>query len=126
MSGFVPFLVFVCSFVNKNAYWKLDIFDYGCGALSLLALILWAITRDPLVALILAIAGDGFAVVPTLIKAWKHPKTESIAPFIGGLFSASTGFAAVTTWTFIEFGFPLYLVCANILLISTIVRKFRM
>src|SRR3989338_1323015 len=42
MSGFMPLLVFVSSFVNPKAYWKLGLFDYFCGFFALLALVLWA------------------------------------------------------------------------------------
>jgi hypothetical protein len=30
ISGFGPFLIFVSSFVNKKAYWKLEKSDYIC------------------------------------------------------------------------------------------------
>jgi len=51
MSGFVPLLVFIVSFVNPKSYWKLEKFDYICGACSILALVLWGITKEPLVAI---------------------------------------------------------------------------
>jgi len=38
--GFVPLLVFLASFVNKQAEWKLSRFDLVCGALSLAGLAL--------------------------------------------------------------------------------------
>lgn len=97
MSGFVPFLIFVSSFANKKSYWKLGKLDYVCGALSLLALILWQVTQNPAVAIVFAIASDGLASVPTLIKAWKYPETETASPFIAGLFNISTSFFAIQT-----------------------------
>jgi len=51
MSGFGPFLVFLSSFVNRKSYWKLEKFDYICGIFSLLALIGWRMTNEPLVAI---------------------------------------------------------------------------
>ena len=56
--GIAPLLVFIASFVNKNAYWKLSKFDYTCGVFSALALILWVITDNPLIAIIFAIISD--------------------------------------------------------------------
>ncbi len=52
MSGFGPFLVFLVSFINKKAYWKLEKSDYICGIFSALALILRAITKDPAIELL--------------------------------------------------------------------------
>ena len=47
MAGFGPFLVFAFSFVNPKAFWKLERFDYICGACSVMALILWGVTKEP-------------------------------------------------------------------------------
>ena len=47
MSGLSPCLILLASFLNKRAYWKLAAFDYACGALSALALVLWYVTENP-------------------------------------------------------------------------------
>jgi hypothetical protein len=123
MSGFGPLLVFVASFVNKHSYWKLEQFDYICGSLSLLALVLWWLTKIPDIAIIFAIASDGFAATPTLLKAWKYPETENAGPFTTGLFSSLTSFAAIKVWTFAAYAFPVYLVVINTSIALTIYRK---
>jgi hypothetical protein len=123
MSGFSPFLIFTASFVTKKASWKLSSFDYVCGLLSGLALVLWYVTKDPNVAIAFAIASDALAAIPTLTKAWNHPETESAWPFIVGVFNASTSFAAATMWTFSEYAFPAYLIVINIMLLTSVYNK---
>jgi hypothetical protein len=123
MAGFSPFLIFISSFLIKNAYWKLTSFDYVCGILSILAIVLWLVTSNPNVAIVFAIASDGLAAVPTLIKGWQHPETESSWPYIIGLFSPLTSFTAITAWTFSEYAFPAYLIVIDILLFSCVLRK---
>ena len=123
MSGFQPFLIFISSFMIKNAYWKLTRFDYVCGILSALAIILWIITKEPDVAILFAIASDGLAAIPTLIKAWHHPETESSWPYTVGFVSALSSFAAAKLWTFSEYAFPIYLIIINILLVSSMYGK---
>ncbi|HBD04888.1 TPA: hypothetical protein DCZ32_00320 [Candidatus Uhrbacteria bacterium] len=123
MSGFCPLLVFVFSFVNPNAYWKLGALDYVCGLFSLLALVLWGITKEPNVAIAFAIASDSFALVPTLIKSWKRPETESVIAYTTGLFNGLTSFAAIRLWGFSEIAFPVYLVIGNSALIFAIMRR---
>jgi len=123
MSGFSPLLIFIASFLVKKAHWKLTKFDYVCGSLSVLAIILWIITSNPNVAILFAIASDGLAAVPTLIKAWHHPETESFWPYAMGLFGGLASFAAATMWTFSEYAFPIYLVIINIMLCFCILRK---
>jgi hypothetical protein len=122
MSGFGPFLVFLASFVNKKSYWKLEKFDYICGLCSILALILWGITKEPAIAIIFAIASDGFAAVPTIIKSWKYPETETVTPYITGLLNSSTSFAAIKVWDFASIAFPVYLIIINISLSSYILK----
>lgn len=123
MSGFGPLLVFIASFVNKNSYWKLEKFDYWCGALSLIALVLWWVTKIPEVAILFAILSDGLAAVPTIIKAWKYPETENAGPFTAGLFNSLTSFAAVKMWNFSNIAFPIYLVIVNITIALAIYRR---
>ena len=120
MSGFGPLLVFISSFVNKKAYWKLEKFDYLCGLFSLLALILWAITKQPVIAIIFAIISDLCAGIPTIIKSAKHPETESVGPYTSGLFSSLTSFVAIRVWTFPSYAFAVYLVFINSVLICSV------
>ncbi len=123
MSGFTPLLVLIASFANKNAYWKLRTFDYVCGALSALALVLWAITKEPNIAIALTILSDFIAAVPTLVKSWKYPETESAASYAGGVFSALTGFAAIKMWGFSSLAFPIYLIIIDSSFIIAIWRR---
>ncbi len=122
MTGFAPFLIFTASFFTKKAYWKLAAFDYICGALSAVALVLWFLTMEPDLAIILAVASDALAAVPTLTKAWRSPETESVWPFITGIFNASVSLVVAVVWTFAEVAFPIYLVAVNVLLIFAMFR----
>ena len=123
MSGLSPFLIFTASFVSKKAHWTLAPFDYVCGVLSGLALVLWYVTGDPNVAIAFAIASDGLASIPTLTKAWKHPETEVPWPFLVGVFNASTSFLALTVWAFSAYAFPAYLIVINVLLFFSACKK---
>ena len=120
MSGFSPFLILLASFVNKRAYWKLSAFDYACGALSSLALVLWYMTENLNVAIVFAIFSDALAAVPTLRKAWRNPESEFSWPFLVGVFSPMTSFFVTQIWTFSDIAFPAYLVLINILLVFSV------
>jgi len=123
MAGFCSFLVFVASFAVKGAQWKLFKLDYACGLLSGLAIVLWVVTSDPSSAIGFAILSDALASVPTLIKGWKHPETESAWPYLLGAFGGLTSFLAITAWTFSQYAFPAYLVMVSCLLALSICRK---
>lgn len=123
MSGFVPFTILVASFLTKNAYWKLERFDYLCGIFSVLALILWGITKEPSIAIVFAILSDALAAIPTITKSWSHPESEHSSPFLSGGISAATSFFAIQIWNFSSIAFPLYLVLINLGLTFAIERK---
>ena len=39
-AGFIPFLILIATFFNKDSYWKTTKFDIICGVLSFLAIII--------------------------------------------------------------------------------------
>ena len=123
MSGFGPLLVFIASFAIEGAHWKLTRFDYAYGTLSALALVLWALTKDPNFAIVFAIASDALAAIPTIRKAWSNPKTESIAPFAMSTIGNIAALGVASIWAFSYYAFPIYLICINLLIILIVRRK---
>ncbi len=124
MTGLCPLLVFAASFWNSNAYWKLEKFDYACGAFSVLALILWAVTREPVIAIIFAIIADAFAALPTLFKSWTDPETETAFAYVAAGLSVIASFI-VAPPSFIAYAFPVYLVVINGVMALVIILKRR-
>ncbi len=121
--GFGPLLVFIASFVNKKAYWKLTRFDFICGALALLGLLLWYITKVGNVAISFSILADGLAAVPTIVKSYRYPETEDYFVYLASAISAILTLLTITTWNFATFGFPLYILIVCLILFVLI--KFK-
>jgi hypothetical protein len=109
MVGFGPCVVFVASFVNPSSVWKLGPFDYACGALSVAGTIGWIVTRQGLVALGAAIAADALAGVPTLVKSWRNPESESASVYIGSFLNAVITLLTVKQLSAPVVAFPLYI-----------------
>jgi hypothetical protein len=118
--GFGPALVFIASFVNRRAVWKLGWFDFMCGALSLLGLALWWGTRTNEVAILFAIAADTFAAIPTIIKAYRHPETEHVLIFWLAIITGTITLLTVDHWTISNYGFPLYIVVCCLIIAAPI------
>lgn len=123
LAGFSSLVVFAASFLNKRSYWKLERNDYFCALFSLLALIFWAVTNEPAVAILFSLLSDLFASIPTLRKSWHYPESESADAYVGGMFSALTSFFAMTQWNFSSVAFSLYLTLLNATIILFIHRK---
>lgn len=109
MTGFGPLLIFIASFINKNAAWKITTFDLFCGALSLLGLALWMVTQTGNIAILFSILADGLASIPTIIKSYKAPETENSTAYLFSGTSALITLFALQTWDFTHLGFPLYI-----------------
>lgn len=105
-----PLLVFISSFTTRSAYWKLGALDWVCGSLSGVALVLWGITNSAAVAIILSMAADALAALPTIRKTLADPSTENPFFFVcispGGALTLLT----VRRWDFADWAFPAYIV----------------
>jgi hypothetical protein len=113
MIGFGPLLVLGASFLNRNAVWHISRLDWVCGALSVAGTVVWLATRQGLVAITASIAADGLAAVPTVVKSWRAPHTETSYAFLGGLANASITLLTITRWTAAESAFPIYIACMD-------------
>ena len=120
MVGFGPLIVFISSFVNKKAYWKIAGLDIVCGLFSVLALILWAFAKQPTLAILLSIVADLLASIPTIIKSYKEPETEHSTVFRNAAISAGITLLTIRSWTPANYAFPLYILLDCLLLYALI------
>jgi hypothetical protein len=123
MVGFLPLTTFIASFVNKQAEWKLTRFDLFYGFLSLIGLILWFLTKSGDVAIVFSILADGLAALPTIIKSFKYPETESAAPYFTGSLSAGISLLTAKAWNLATVGFPLYILLITLVMATLIQFK---
>ncbi|OGK14707.1 hypothetical protein A3C98_03515 [Candidatus Roizmanbacteria bacterium RIFCSPHIGHO2_02_FULL_37_15] len=113
--GIFPLAIFFASYLNRKAYWKLNRFDLTCGALSLIGLVLWQVTKVGNIAIFFSIISDGLAYVPTIAKAYKFPETESAWPWLADSINGLLTLLTITTWNFANFGFPLFFLIISLL-----------
>lgn len=124
MTGFNPLLIIIASFLNKKSYWKLNKMDYVYGSISLFAILIWQITGEGNLAILFAILADGLASIPTVIKSYHHPETESGLIFLFGMINAGITLLTIKDWTFAHWGFPVYIFLICVILYSLI--KFKL
>ena len=113
VAGFTPFLVVGASVLNKKAYWKTMRRDYYIMASAVVGIILWAITDNANLAIFFSLSADMLAGLPTFIKSYKHPETESWAAYAISAFGFGLGVLAIQTYTFENYAFIIYLFLAN-------------
>ena len=120
MVGFGPLLVLIASFVSRGGVWKLGLFDVVCGAVSVAGLVGWAVTTNDTVALLCFVFADALACLPTLVKSWKAPESESVSAYGTALFNAVLTLTTVTVWTTGTVAFPLWIASINVVFVSLI------
>jgi len=121
--GFLPLTIFIASFVNKKAVWKLTGFVLMCGALSIVGLVLWYITKSGNIAIIFSILADGLAALPTVVKSFNYPETESAWPYFASTISAILTLLTVKVWNLANIGFPLYIILITLVIFSLVQFK---
>lgn len=122
IAGLLPLLIFLASFVNQRSYWRISVFDLTCGVFSLLALILWGAIASPQIAILCAILGDLSASLPTLLKTWKYPETETGVMFIASFLSVMLVLPAIPVWNIANAAFQLHLLIMSLILLLAVYR----
>lgn len=123
MAGFNPILVIIIALIVKKGYWKITSLDIICGILALFALVIWIFTRNFSLSIMFAILSDFLASIPTLIKSWKFPETETSSAYVGGIIANILGLFIITNWTFPIYSLGVYFIAMNLLIVFAIYRK---
>ena len=116
-------MIFVATFLVKHPAWKIKPFDIMCGALSLVGLLLWWLTGEGNIAIGFSIAGDFLGFLPTLVKSFTHPDSESPWAFMYSQVATVLNLLIITQWDFEHVAFPVYILMANMVAIVLIYFK---
>jgi len=99
---------------------KLDLFCLGGAALGLLV---WWLSGIAFSALLVAIAVDMFAYLPTIDKSRTHPGSEDRIAWILFWIGAFLNIAAIGQWTLEIALYPLYILVLNSIVLWLLIRK---
>lgn len=106
--GLGPLIVLGASYTGARSGWRLGWFDYTCGALSALGLGVWLVLQQGLMAVLLFVAADGIAALPTVAKAWRVPESESVSLYLAAFVNASIALMTIDRFHLAAAAFPLY------------------
>jgi len=123
LAGFGPLIVIIVSLFRKNSIWKISGLDIFCGILAILALVFYVLTHNLGISILFAILSDGLAAVPTIIKSWKFPETETAIGYLPGIFNNILGLLIIRNWSFSIYSFGIYFILVNAIIVFCIYRK---
>lgn len=115
----------VASFARRHGAVAVTGFDVACGAVSVLALIVWLGLDDPATAVIVAVVADAAGAVPTVRKAWRDSGSENVAFYVLVGLGAAITLLTVTSPAPSAWAFAAYVLGITVLLVTILVARSR-
>lgn len=106
-----PLIIGLISLKHGEGGWSS--FDKGCLLAALLSLVLWFLFRGPLITLLINIAIDFIALLPTIRKSYLRPIGENKVAWALESLAAAVNMLAITKWSFAIVVYPLYLLLSS-------------
>ena len=104
-------IVFLLSIKHGVGGWtKRDIFILITATAGLA---LWYVTKEPAVALYIIIAVDATGTIPTIIKSYEAPETETLTTWIMVAIAGIIAMLSVGSWNIILLSYPIYIFLGN-------------
>ena len=100
--------------------------DVWCLSLAIAGIILWIRTKDPFLALLMSIVADIFASIPTVVKSYLTPQTESAAAYSLSIISMIVTLLTIRQWNVMSWAFPLYILVINLTFVTLILLPGRL
>jgi hypothetical protein len=113
VAGFMPLLVVAASFFNRKAYWRTERRDYYLMAAAIVGLVLWAVTDEPNLAILFSLLADLLAGLPTVIKSYRHPRSESWVAYAISALGFGVSLLSVQRYDFQNTAFVAYVFLMN-------------
>ena len=97
--------------------------DGVCIVLGALAIILWAITKEPLTAIVLSIIADFAVTLPTIVKTYQDPASEPSTLWILYVIGVTLELVATQQFTVYNLLFPVYTVLGSSVIAVLALRR---
>ena len=110
---------------TKTGVWPTGIQDYVFFGAGLLGILLWQILDMPILALICAILADLAFGIPTIIKTFKDPTTETPLPWAMSVVAEIFGLLALQNFVFHEAAYTVYLFIFDMIVFLLILKIFK-
>ena len=118
-----PLMVFVATMYKNPRSFKFDRLNVYSGLFAISGIVLWQLTDDPHLAIMVAILADIASSMPTIKKTIHRPHTEYAPTYAISAFSMILTLLTIQTWNFATFAFPIYVLVMNSFMVSLIVLR---
>lgn len=124
---FVAVQVFTISLIlilvlKGYGYKKYEKIDYFYLILAITSLVLWQLTGEPVLAILLVVATDFFAILPTMLKTYKEPYSENLTAWILWILAALFAGLSSTKIDIANLALPIYYFVSDSIVVYLIYR----
>ncbi len=102
-----------------------DTIDIMSVLLAILAICIWAFTKNPLYATVLATFADAICYIPTFRKVWKKPDSEPVAYYILSTVKHSLALISLSIYTLTTILFSSSVIFMNFIILFIIYYRTR-
>ena len=115
--------VVLFSIYKKVGVWSVTKYDYLFFGLGIIGIILWQIFSIPLLAILCCVIADLCFGIPTIIKAYKNPKSENYLAWLSCSLAGLFSIFALNNFQITESIYPLYLFSFDTIVLLIILIK---
>ncbi|MHC1716290.1 MAG: hypothetical protein AB9915_00110 [Candidatus Dojkabacteria bacterium] len=119
--GIICTIVFI--FALRNGTKDVTKFDIISFILALIAIILWLVVKQPLWSIILVIFIDIMSFLPTMVKGWKKPWSETVVTFEMSSIKNALSIYALSTYSLTNVAYPGYALIANVFFVIMLILR---
>lgn len=116
-------IVVLFSIYKKVGIWSTTPYDYLFFGLGIVGIILWQVFDIPLLALIFCVIADLCFGIPTIIKAYKNPKTENSLAWSSSSLAGLLSIFALNSFLITEAIYPVYLFIFDVTILSIVLLR---
>jgi hypothetical protein len=116
-------IVVIYSIYKKVGVWSTTSFDYIFFILGILGVILWQTFNMPIIAIACAVIADLAFGIPTIIKTYKNPKSETYIAWLSCSLAGLLSLFAIKSFSLSLFLYPLYLFIFDTTILLIILLK---
>lgn len=120
ITAIIVVIIAVLAVRNKNT--EITLSDKIFFTLSLLAIIPWYVTKNPMLSVIMVTIVDACAFIPTLRKTLKDPDSETFATYFINIIRHVLSIVAISTYNLTTVLYPAYLLILNVTITAVILR----
>ncbi len=122
-NAFGTSLIALLSLKNGEGGWTR--LDQGCLLGAFIGIVAWALTNNPVIALIIATGADMLGAVPTIKKSYFEPEGENSSAWAIFLIGYTVNLFAMVEWSFALAFYPVYVFLLSAAMVYLLVFRKR-